>query len=181
MFFIAFSGVHRSILHELWKEKSSSWAKVHSMHLGPKISGVKLAFPSAWRRGYCLNYNPWCTGAIKGKSPRTVLLIFAPQVYANLQLWRTPEMLLAYLRREVYKECTLDHGCCKRYRPRLHCTGTTSAPEQKVLRFTCVYTAPVQKLYQIALPFTLYRSPLLIKSQYCYCALLKNKNTYHMS
>ena len=66
-------------------------------------------------------------------------------------------------------------------RPRLHCTGTTYAPEQKVLRFSCVYTAPVQKLYQIALPFTLYRSPFLIKSQYCYCALLKNKNTYHMS
>ena len=66
-------------------------------------------------------------------------------------------------------------------RPRLHCTGTTSTLEQKVLRFSCVYTAPVQKLYQIALPFTLYRSPLLIKSQYCYCALLKNKNTYHMS
>ena len=65
--------------------------------------------------------------------------------------------------------------------PRLHCTGTTSAPEKKVLRFTYVYTALVQKLYQIALPFTLYRSPLLIKSQYCYCALLKNKNTYHMS
>ena len=31
--------------------------KVHSMHLGQKISGVELAFPSAWRRGYCLNYN----------------------------------------------------------------------------------------------------------------------------
>ena len=69
----------------------------------------------------------------------------------------------------------------KPLRPRLHCTGTTSAPEQKVSWFTCVYTAPVQKLYQIALPFTLYRLPLLIKSQYCYCALLKNKNTYHMS
>ena len=59
--------------------------------------------------------------------------------------------------------------------PRLRCTGTTSALEQKVLRFTCVYTAQVQKLYQIALPFTLYRLPLFIKSQYCYCALLKNK------
>ena len=81
--------------------------KVHSMHLGPKISGVELAFPSPWRRGYCLNYNLWRTGAIKSRSPRTVRLIFAPQVYANLQLWRTPEMLLAYLRREVYTECTL--------------------------------------------------------------------------
>ena len=66
-------------------------------------------------------------------------------------------------------------------RPRLHCTGTTSAPEQKVLLFSSVCTAPVQKLYQIALPFTLYRSPLLIKSQYCYSALLKNKDAYHMS
>ena len=60
-------------------------------------------------------------------------------------------------------------------RPCLHCTGTTSAPEQKALRIDYVYTAPVQKLYQIALPFTLYRLPLLIKSQYCYCAMLKNK------
>ena len=83
------------------------YAKVHSMHLGPKISSVELAFPSAWRRGYCLNYNLWRTGAIKSKSPRTVLLIFAPQVYANLQLWRTHEMLLAYLRREVCTECAL--------------------------------------------------------------------------
>ena len=85
--------------------------KVHSMYLGPKISGVELAFSSAWWRGYCLNYNIWRMGAIKSKSPRTVLLIFVPQVYANLQLWRAPEMLLAYLRREVYTECTLAlHG-----------------------------------------------------------------------
>ena len=62
---------------------------------------------AAWRRGYCLNYNLWRTGAIKSRSPRTVLLIFAPRVYANLQLWRTPAMLLAYLRRLVYTECTL--------------------------------------------------------------------------
>ena len=33
-------------------------------------------------------------------------------------------------------------------RPRLHCTGTTSAPEQKVLRFSCIYTAPVQLLHR---------------------------------
>ena len=92
------------------------------MHLGPKISGVGLAFPSAWRRGYYLIYNVWRTGAIKSKSPRTVLLIFAPQVYANLHLWRTPGMLLAYLWREFYTECTLIHGSsrmpCKNT---LHC------------------------------------------------------------
>ena len=33
--------------------------------------------------------------------------IFVPQVYASLQLWRTTEELLAYLRREFYMECTL--------------------------------------------------------------------------
>ena len=80
-----------------------------------------------------------------------------------------------------FSSCYLKPSLFVFLRPRLHRTGTTSAPEQKVLRFSCVYTAPVQKLYQIALPFTLYRSPLLIKSQYCYCALLKNKNTFHMS
>ena len=85
-------------------------AKVHSMHLGPKISGVELAFPSAWRRGYSLKYNLWRMGATKSRSPHTVLLIFAPKVYANLHLWRTPETLLAYLRREVYTECTLAAG-----------------------------------------------------------------------
>ena len=68
------------------------------MHLGQKISGVELAFMSAWRRGCSLVYILWCTGVIKCKSQRTVLLIFAPQVYANLQRWRTPEELL---------ECTL--------------------------------------------------------------------------
>ena len=65
--------------------------KVQSMHLGPKISGVELAFLSAWRRGYTL----WRTGAIKWNSQRTVHFIFALQVYANLQAWRTREELLA--------------------------------------------------------------------------------------
>ena len=67
-------------------------------HLSPKISSVELTFPSVWRHGYNLNYNLWHTGMIKSKSPCTVLLIFALQVYANLQLRRTPEMLLVYLR-----------------------------------------------------------------------------------
>ena len=67
-----------------WGMKTQLFATVHSMHLSPRISGVELAFPSAWRRGYSLNYNLWRTGAIKGKSPRTVLLIFAPQVCASL-------------------------------------------------------------------------------------------------
>ena len=82
--------------------------KVHSMHLGPKISSVELAFSSAWWHGYSLNYNLWRMGTIKSKSPHMVLLIFAPQVYTNLHLWRTPEMLMAYLQREVYTKCTLD-------------------------------------------------------------------------
>ena len=60
------------------------------MHLGQKISGVELTFLSAWRCGYVV-----------------VVLIFAPQVYANLHPWRTPEELLALLRRELYMECTL--------------------------------------------------------------------------
>ena len=45
---------------------------------------------------------------------------------------------------------------CLYFGPRLHCTGATSAPEQIVLRIDYVYTAPAQKLYQIALPFTMY-------------------------
>ena len=70
--------------------------------------------------------------------------------------------------------CRVLERCIVVFRPRLHYTGATSAPEQKVLWFNCIYTAPVQKLYQIALPFTLYQSPLSIQSKYC--ALLKNKN-----
>ena len=66
-------------------------------------------------------------------------------------------------------------------RPRAHCTGATSVPEQNVLRINCVYTASVQKLYQIALPCALYWSLLLIKSQHCYNALLKDKSANHMS
>ena len=34
-------------------------AKVHSMHLGPKISSEELAFLSAWGHGYGLNYTLW--------------------------------------------------------------------------------------------------------------------------
>ena len=78
------------------------------MHLGPKISGVQLDLLSAWRRGYSLSYILWRAGVKECRSRRTVLLIFALQVYANLQPWRTPEDLLAYLRREFYTECTLD-------------------------------------------------------------------------
>ena len=37
----------------------------------------------------------------------------------------------------------------KTIRPRLHCTGTTSEPEQKLLRTDSIYTASVRKLYQI--------------------------------
>ena len=46
------------------------------------------------------------TGVIKCKSRLTVLLIFAPQVYANFQPWRTPEELLAL--RESFTECIPD-------------------------------------------------------------------------
>ena len=70
---------------------SVSSPEVHSMRLGPKISGVELAFLSAWRRRHSLNYTLWCTGVVKCKSQRTVLLIFVPQVYANLQSLRTSE------------------------------------------------------------------------------------------
>ena len=50
----------------------SMQAKVHSIYLGPKISGVELAFLLAWRRGYSLNYALWRTSLIKYKSRRTV-------------------------------------------------------------------------------------------------------------
>ena len=79
--------------------------------LGLKISGVELAFLSAWRSGYNLSCTLWRTGKIKCKSRRTVLLIFATQVYANLQRWRTPE---EHLRRELFTECTLEeHAVAK--------------------------------------------------------------------
>ena len=68
---------------------------VHSMHLGPIISGVELDFLSAWRRRDSLSYTLWRTGVKECRSRRTVLLIFALQVYANLQPWRSPEDLLA--------------------------------------------------------------------------------------
>ena len=68
----------------MFRYQSAMLPKVHSMHLGPKISGVELAFPSAWRRGYSLNYNLWRTGATKSKSPCSVLLIFgaSPLLYS---------------------------------------------------------------------------------------------------
>ena len=81
---------------------------MHSMQLGPKISGVKLTFSSAWGRGYSLNYTLWCTDVIKCKFGQTVRLIFAPQVYANFQHWRTPEELLASLQCEISMGWTLD-------------------------------------------------------------------------
>ena len=77
------------------------------MQLGPNISGVELAFLSVWQRGFSLNYKLWRTGAIKCKSGRMIFLILTPQVYVNSQRWRTPELLLAQLWREVYTECTL--------------------------------------------------------------------------
>ena len=76
--------------------------KVHSMRLGPKISGVQLAFLSAWRRGGVDTL--WHTGVKKSTSLRTVLLISALHEYANLLRWRTLEELLAYLRREFYEK-----------------------------------------------------------------------------
>ena len=45
--------------------------------------------------GVSLNYTLWCTGVTRCKSRHTVLLIFAPQMYANLQPWLTREELLA--------------------------------------------------------------------------------------
>ena len=82
--------------------------EVHSMHLGLKISGVEIAFLSAWRRGYSLNYILWCTGVVNANlNQRTILLIFAPQVYTNCQCRCTPEGLLAYLWCAFYMECTL--------------------------------------------------------------------------
>jgi len=84
-------------------------SKVHFMHLGPKITGVEFTFLLAWRRGYSLNYTLRRAGVIKCKSWRTVLLIFTPQMYANVQYWRTPEDPLSYIRREFYMKCTL--GC----------------------------------------------------------------------
>ena len=75
------------------------WAKVRSMHLGLNISGVELTFLSAWiwLKLYSLAYR-------HNKSRRTAVLIFVPQVYADLQRWRTPEELLAYHLREFFTE-----------------------------------------------------------------------------
>ena len=77
------------------------------MHLGSKISGMELGLPSAWRCGYSLNHALRLTAVIKCKSRHAVLLRVATQVYANLQRWRTAEVLLEYLQREFYAECTL--------------------------------------------------------------------------
>ena len=63
--------------------------------LRPHISGAELAFLSAWRHKYSLNYARWRTGVLICKSRCTSLLIFARQVYANLKHWRTPAELLA--------------------------------------------------------------------------------------
>ena len=76
------------------------------MHLGPEAADVELAFLLAWRQGYSLNYPVWLTGAVTSTSHHSFLLIFVPRVYANLQRWRAPEELLAYLRREFYMKCT---------------------------------------------------------------------------
>ena len=71
------------------------WPKVHSMHLGLKISGVDLPFLSTCRCGYSLNHTLCRTGVINCMSRRTFLLIFTPQMYASPQPWRIPEELLA--------------------------------------------------------------------------------------
>ena len=55
------------------------------MHLGLKISGVELAFLLTWWHGYSLNNMHRHTGITKCTSLCMVLLIFAPQVYANLK------------------------------------------------------------------------------------------------
>ena len=65
-----------------------------------------------WSRGHSLprsglNYILWCTGVIKWKSQLTAPLIIKLQVYTNIEHWRTPEELLAYLWYELQIECTL--------------------------------------------------------------------------
>ena len=67
----------------MWSLKGSP-ARVHFMHLGPKISGVDLAFLSAWRRGNSLNHTLWRTGVINCVSD-----VRQPQP------WRISEELLA--------------------------------------------------------------------------------------
>ena len=69
-----------------------------TLELGPKISSVEFALLAAWQRGCSLSSSLWCTGAVKCKFRRTVLLIFAP--------YSTPEELLAYLWLEFYMEYT---------------------------------------------------------------------------
>ena len=79
------------------------------MHFGQKISGVELAFLSAWQCGYSVSYTLWRTDVKEYKSRHMVLLIFTPQVYANFRPW--PEELLAQVRREFYTDCTLVSVC----------------------------------------------------------------------
>ena len=80
-------GCGRIYRWNIWLEfhHAYSLARVHSMHLDPKISGMDLAFLSACRRGYSLNHTLWGTGVINCKSRRMVLLIFKPQMYASPQ------------------------------------------------------------------------------------------------
>ena len=77
------------------------------IHLGPKISGVELAFLSVWPLGCSLNYAPWFAGIIEWKSWYKALLIFACQVYTNSYHWCTPEELLANVQCEFCMECTM--------------------------------------------------------------------------
>ena len=61
-------------------------AKVLSMHLGLKISGMELAFPLAWQHRYSINSTHWRTGAIKWKAPHAVLLCLHLNSYIFYQI-----------------------------------------------------------------------------------------------
>ena len=66
---------------------------LHTLRLAVLWHGVSFHIGvEVW---YNLDYTLWRTDVIKCKFRCTALLIFTPQVYANLQSWCTPEELLA--------------------------------------------------------------------------------------
>ena len=55
---------------------------------------MELGFLLVSQRGYSLNYSLWCSGVVKYNYWYMVLLIFAPQVYANIECLNTTEELV---------------------------------------------------------------------------------------
>ena len=100
----------------------------HSMHLGPKISGVELAFMLAWRRGYSLNYTLLAYWSNKME------ISTHGSFDLNPQSWRTLGELLAHLRREFNTGYTLQISVQISLNYDMYCTTLTLA---KDLDFGC--------------------------------------------